>query len=91
MNCLRCGECCKKLTLEVNIAESVLCDLFKIHYNKDADVVAIRINHRCPHLGDDSLCQLYGDPRRPDFCSEWYCDAAKGNSTHAIRIELEDS
>ena len=89
MNCIQCGECCTKLTLEVTLT-GPLQELFRIHYGKDTDNVAIRIKHRCPHLGTDNLCELYGDPRRPEFCSEWYCAAAKGEALHAIRIELED-
>ena len=50
----KCGACC--------IAPSITSALPGAPDGKPAGTA-------CPHLSSDMLCQLFGDPERPEFCT----------------------
>jgi len=90
-NCLACGECCKKLTINLDVShDNNMRELFRIHYGKDTPLISIKLKHRCPHLDESNRCRIYDSPERPEVCRTWYCEAALGKANHAIRLELED-
>ncbi|WP_083405043.1 YkgJ family cysteine cluster protein [Idiomarina sp. MD25a] len=57
MDCrLGCGACC--------IAPSISSPIPGMPEGKKA-------GERCVQLDDDNLCRLFGDPRRPQVCSDF--------------------
>ena len=57
MDCRRnCGACC--------IAISISSPIPGMPDGKPAGV-------RCPHLTDENLCALFGQPNRPEICSSF--------------------
>ncbi len=57
MQCrLGCGACC--------IAPSISSAIPGMPEGKAA-------GERCVQLNDENLCKLFGDPRRPDVCSQF--------------------
>lgn len=57
MNCrLGCGACC--------IAPSITSPIPGMPHGKPAGV-------RCIQLNDDNLCQIFGQPERPELCARF--------------------
>ena len=59
MDCHRCGACCTHISISSPIPG--------LPGGKPAGV-------RCPHLGDDNLCGLFHDARRPAVCGAFRAD-----------------
>lgn len=68
-----CGACC--------IAPSISSPLPGMPQGKPAGV-------RCVQLSDDNLCQLFGDPRRPEVCDRFQADADVCGSSRAEALAL---
>lgn len=79
--CLKCGECCRQLIVEIwhldTLREpkllppnSLLLDGHgKIEFEADGDkqyLLACGEIRKCPFLGDDNQCKIY--PTRPNVC-----------------------
>ena len=76
--CQTCGAaCCHKLSILVNMRPR-LAELFAVHYGQQADKARFTVYHKCPHLGEDNLCDLWAaDPeqdKRPAICQEFMCE-----------------
>lgn len=69
-SCRKCGECCRRINFFVPLQDP-LASLFSAHYNRDVQQVGVFIDHRCHHLRDDHLCDIYNE--RPDFCRMHTC------------------
>ena len=80
--CLRCGNCCKTLDLNLIPAAEVL-DILEKHYNRGVDRIWIRAKHQCEQLIKDPKkpgkykCKIYR--KRPRICEEHVCDYMKGS------------
>lgn len=71
-----CGACC--------IAPSIVQPYYAMPHGKKA-------GERCVHLNRENLCDLFGDPRRPQCCSvfqaeEWVC----GNNYEQALLKLSE-
>jgi len=74
------GRCCRRIGLRIR-PQGMMKELIKTHYGTQIDEVRITLHHRCPHLTDDGLCDLWNeDPEldeRPDFCKNFLCVKAR--------------
>ena len=89
--CQLCGAaCCHKLAIQVNLPDR-LGELFAIHYGQKTSKARFTIYHRCPHLGEDNLCELWGPDaetdQRPPICQEFMCE--KTDSPEILFLDVE--
>ena len=80
--CLRCGNCCKTLDLNLVPPKEVL-EILKAHYGREVDRIWIRAIHECKQLETDSKnpgkykCKIY--KKRPQICQNHMCDYMLGS------------
>lgn len=72
-SCVMCGECCKALSIEERIK-------FSIHFRRPI------LSKRCPYLGADDSCSVYGGDR-PEDCVQWICGVYTRIRKHEERGE----
>ena len=69
--CQKCGECCNRVNFFVPM-KGELAEVLSAHYGRPIDRVGILIEHRCNHLTDENLCDIYKD--RPAYCRQHRCE-----------------
>lgn len=78
MHCQKCGdECCTEYTIYGYTDEDFI-EFLKAHYGVEViEAVQLKIPHRCIHLTDEGLCDIYEN--RPKMCREYQCKKMKSN------------
>lgn len=81
MECRKCGECCRTISISSPVPG--------MKEGKPAGV-------RCPQLGRDNLCLLYGKPERPEVClrfgpAEDTCGSSPEEARELMRQMEEES
>jgi len=89
MGCKRCGECCRYMTMKVNITAANPSEIKNyVEYLDNhcstgvikGDVLYVLVPHLCRHLIYNDAkkqfeCKDY--PNRPKLCREYSCDKCK--------------
>jgi len=71
------SRCCKHFAVWVKPNDEML-GLIEAHYGReDLKRIKVHVYHRCQHLTDDDLCDVYGTDEQPEFCREFLCGPAK--------------
>jgi len=88
--CQECGRCCNRLSVGVNLPER-LRELFMVHYGREVERARFIVHHRCPHLDEHNLCDLWkADPERderPAICQEFMCEQVDSPETLFLDVE----
>ena len=78
--CQACQRCCRQLAIGLPLGDK-MAELFNAHYERDVDKARFVIHHKCAHLTDDGLCDLWHEDeaqdRRPQICKEFMCEKAE--------------
>lgn len=72
-----CGKCCEVLRFQVpaeyrtNVKLRQFYETRGVSFQQADGATFALINLSCPHLQQDGMCGIYGQPERPQICDEW--------------------
>ena len=79
-DCIQCGNCCKKINLNLIPPEEIR-EMLGRHFNRQIDTLALTMKHQCAQLEEIEpgkyKCKIY--EKRPELCKQFICDYMVGN------------
>lgn len=88
--CIRCGDCCRKYALNLNLGEP-MTELLTAHYGKPQNSIRVRVKHDCQHLRFDengqSECAIYEE--RPAICRNFLCQPAQDRASGILIVDVD--
>jgi len=88
--CEKCGNCCKGFALDIQPKNVNLenITLLEIHDVPVKEGFTLFVPHRCKHLTDESLCDIWEN--RPQVCRNYFCEGEKRGPHHRVESGFEE-